>query len=1007
MKTHRYCKRLIEVDLPIKRISEHARREKSIRHGHISTLHLWWARRPLAACRAVICASLWPDPADDLCPIVFRKAAKNEMMVWGRDSLKLMSDESYKFFRSKLDNPCCFDDPINLRKALLHFIADYSNWDHTNNSKFNSTSNRLTKAAYQTEGTIKYSRPLVVDPFAGGGAIPLESLRVGADAYASDLNPVAVLINKVLLEYIPQYGTKLSTAVKEWGLWINKQASKRLSVYYPPTGKDLTPLAYIWARTIISESPSEKNIPIEIPLISSMWLSKKPHRKRALRWVLNKGGRVATKILYKKYANGINMQIQQPLLEVFEPKNISDVPNGNVARGSATCPVTGYTVPVKNVRIQLEKRKGGASDARMICTVSVSKIRKGRTYCIPTNDDLETSEMANVHFNNIGVKSEENSNFPNEPTPPRNSHRAVSSFPIYGMNKFIDLFTPRQALVLKTFTELIKEAGNNIEAQSNKEFAFATQSCLALLIGKIADYCSSLTPWASPATQETVRNTFGRQALAMVWDFAEANIFAKSSGGWCHALEYISRAIEHTAKGINSQGTANIEDACQLSLPDNIAAALITDPPYYDSIPYAELSDYFYVWLKRAIPDCHASLFKDVLTPKKEQIIVWHPNAVDEKDRFQDLMKRALSNGRRILNNNGIGIVVFAHKSTSGWESQLRALIESDWIITASWPIDTERSGRINAKNTASLASSVHLICRPRENTRGTKLAADIGDWRDLLTELPERIHEWMPRLAGEGVVGADAIFACLGPALEIYSRYSSVERASGEEVSLSEYLEEVWATVSREALNMIFEGADSSGFEEDARLTAMWLWTISTGVNGQTNEEDKPISSLGYTLEFDAARKIAQGLGVHLERLMNLVEIQGDKARLIPVSERSKYLFGKEGTESSQRKRKKKDPQIGLGFLAELEESEEQAKIKGSFSVNLGKTVLDQLHQCMLLFAAGRSEALKRLIVEEGVGRDQRFWKLAQSLSALYPKNVDEKRWVDGVLAKKKSFGF
>ena len=294
------------------------------------------------------------------------------------------------------------------------------------------------------------------------------------------------------------------------------------------------------------------------------------------------------------------------------------------------------------------------------------------------------------------------------------------------------------------------------------------------------------------------------------------------------------------------------------------------------------------------------------------------------------------------------------------------------------------------------------------------------GDWRDVLEELPKRIHDWMAHLSTEGIVGADAIFACLGPALEIFSRYSHVEKASGEQVVLREYLEYVWAAVAKEALNMIFEGADATGFEEDARLTAMWLWTLSAGRNGngeniyteeEGEEEEESVRSKktlgGYILEFDAARKIAQGLGAHLERLTSVVEIRGDTSRLLPVSERTRYLFGKDETDAPTKRGKRKDPQLKLGFVKEIEEIETRDGWGTKSAPRVGSTVLDRLHQSMILFAAGRSEALKRFLVEEGAGNDQRFWRLAQALSALYPKSSDEKRWVDGVLARKKGLGF
>jgi len=319
----------------------------------------------------------------------------------------------------------------------------------------------------------------------------------------------------------------------------------------------------------------------------------------------------------------------------------------------------------------------------------------------------------------------------------------------------------------------------------------------------------------------------------------------------------------------------------------------------------------------------------------------------------------------------------------------------------------------------AALASSIHLVCRPRENPDGSLRTDDIGEWRDVLDELPGRIHEWMPRLAQEGVVGADAIFACLGPALEIYSRYNCVERADGTPVPLGDvtdengnvvergYLSYVWEAVSREALSMIFESADTVGFEADARLTAMWLWTLSTAANGAESQANGTVvKSTGYTLEYDAARKIAQGLGAHLERMSNLVEIKGNKARLLPVAERTRALFGKEGPKAP-RQRKPKAQMSFLEQMAELGVAEEKGGGEELGAAPHGATVLDRVHQAMLLFAAGRSEALRRFLVEEGVGREARFWGLAQALSALYPSHADEKRWVDGVLARKKGLGF
>ena len=534
--------------------------------------------------------------------------------------------------------------------------------------------------------------------------------------------------------------------------------------------------------------------------------------------------------------------------------------------------------------------------------------------------------------------------------------------------------------------------------------------------------------WESTKTQ--VRHLFTRQAIPMLWDFAEPNIFADAAGNYHVTLSTMIEVLKRNSIESFSSCQAEQASATANLLPDDAAQFLCTDPPYYNAVPYADLSDFFYVWMKRSLRDLYPNLFAGELSPKDEEICEmsgWDSIRYPYKNGkwFEEQMGKAMAEARRVVAPNGIALIVFAHKSTAGWEAQLQAMIDAGWIFTGSWTIDTELGNRLRAQNSAALASSVHLVCRPRENPDGT-LRQEIGDWRDVLQELPKRIKEWMPRLTEQGVVGADAIFACLGPALEIFSRYSSVEKASGEIVPLREYLEYVWAAISKEALSTIFKDADTSNFEEDARLTAMWLWTLSAdpspnGANttdtdkmsvlreDETDDDDeentgKKAKITGFGLEYDAARKIAQGLGAHLETLTHLVEVKGDKARLLPVKERAAYLFGKEGiTPDIPKKKAKGDKQLTItGILAELPEDEH-----GEIQISrIGETVCDKVHQAMLLFNSGRSEALKRFLVDEGIGNDTRFWQLAQSFSALYPAGTDEKRWVDGLLARKKGLG-
>jgi adenine-specific DNA methylase len=1028
-----YPKRLIEVDLPIARISTHARREKSIRHGHISTLHIWWARRPLAACRAVICAALWPDPVDPNCPQAFRDAAARQMMDFARRAdgdLRLLatsSEEGKARWTALVRKGFTAEDAESaeggkseemtssaslrvLRGALLDFIADFANWDNSTSQPYLETSRALTQAAHETLGGEPGTRPLVVDPFAGGGSIPLEALRVGADAFASDLNPVAVLLNKVELEYIPKYGHRLADEVRKWGQWVRTQAEKKLTEFYPP-GKDARmPVAYLWARTIQCEGPG---CGVEVPLMRSLWLAR--HGRKS----------VALQIMPRPRAKRIDFTILQNA-------KAKDVAIGTVRRGSATCPLCGYTTPVASVRQQLKERHGGGSSARLFCVVVGSDATD--PFRLPDDLDVDAACRAERAIRDWQKKSGQMPTLvPDEPLDVRGIRHTWAM--IYGSDRWGDYFTPRQALALATLSHLIQQLPQDCDSGDGQGLRGAVQTCLAMAVNKCADYWSTIATWMP---RGTVGHSFARQAVPMTWDFVEANPLADFHCAWHEAFNWVAEVCATEAEAVGRVGQAEIASATEHPLPDDAADAVITDPPYYDAVPYAYLSDFFYVWLRRSLANVHPSFFQAALVPKDPEIVVDRPHELSDSDHdiafYERQLTRAFADSRRVLRPNGVSVIVFASKTTSSWEAILKAVVDAGWTITASWPVDTEREARIAAQGQARLASSVHLVCRPRETPDGA-IQAEVGEWRDVLTELPKRIHEWMPRLAKEGVVGADAIFACLGPALEIFSRYGRVEKASGDPATLREYLEYVWAAVSTEALSMIFEDADAAGLEPDARLTAMWLWTLGggsgkAGANGngdsphlgplsegegddEAEDEDadegggKGAKVAGYVLEFDAARKIAQGLGIHLEKSESIVEVKGDKARLRPVSERTQHLFGKDAEAAPTGRGRKKAKAKQKTFFEELDEAEAAdagwGELKGPPP---GSTVLDRLHQAMILFAAGRGELLKRFLTEEGIGTDARFWKLAQSLSALYPRGSDEKRWVDGVLARKKGLG-
>ena len=744
-----------------------------------------------------------------------------------------------------------------------------------------------------------------MDPFAGGGAIPFESLRVGADAFASDLNPIAVILNKVLIEHIPRHGKKLADEVRKLGKWIKEEAEKELSNIYPRASENLTPLAYLWARTIHCEGPG---CGAKVPLIRTNILFAKGAKRILMAPLVDKENRTI-RFVIRDHGSSFH----------------------TIKSGSVTCPVCGYTTPNKSVMVQVSKQRGGAASAELLVVVSDSE-RSGRTYEIAKEGMCPNDEIVfKLHeLSTAGVKPPTEKVNPNRPSP---NARGLSAVTRYGMEEFRDLYTDRQKLLLLTIRELVAEAIERAEPELRE----AVGLCLILSLGRLIDRNSTLCRWISQTG--AVGYTFGRQALSMIWDFVEINPLVHS-GGWDGAYQDIATVIEGNSC-VSMPGQAEQFNAAKHGLADDFVDAFITDPPYYDAIPYADLSDFFYVWLRPLISQINKSLGEDVITPKEEEAI-WNPGRIlkngQPKDEafYERQMQKAFAEGRRITRPTGIGVVVFAHKSTAGWEALLNGLMQSGWIVTASWPIDTEREARTNAIGTASLASSVHLVCRPRENPDGSLRYDEVGDWRDVLQELPERIHAWMPRLADEGVVGADAIFACLGPALEIFSRYSRVEKADGTPVPLRDYLEQVWSAVSKEALNMVFQGADATGFEEDARLTAMWLWTLVAGGNGGEDDVSKVERSTGYSMEYDAARKISQGLGAHMEDMQHLVEIKGDHARLLAVAERTKYLFGKDESQAPTGRGHKKPKQTDL--FEELKEVEAESGWASPAHPRLGK---------------------------------------------------------------------
>ena len=890
-----------------------------------------------------------------------------------------------------------------LRQVLLKFIADFANWDNCAKSEYLEAGRGLVKAAHPGE------TPLVVDPFAGGGSIPLEALRLGCDTFATDLNPVACLILKVMLEDIPRHGPGLADELRKAGAEIKAQAEKELADLYPKDPDGATPIAYLWARTVRCEAP---NCGAEMPLMRSMWLCRKPKRKWALRPNVVRGEGVPPRVEFG----------------IFEPQAEREVDNGTVTRARATCLCCQTVLPPERVRAQLAAQRGGADTvfdddgnctggARMTAVVTLRPGKQGRNYRLPTHSDYAAVHKAQVQTVRLLDDWERDgklgpSPVPDEPTPTRDTHRAVGSqVPLYGILAFGDLFTARQKIAMAGLVRLTASQRRHREA-------------LSLALTRASHAGCSLCRWDT--SRENHQGVFARQALPMVWDFSEGNPFSSSTGNFGGAIDWIADVVSSWPG--SSMGQVYQSDAVDHPLPDYSSNVWFTDPPYYDAVPYADLSDYFLVWLKRIAPD--HPLLRDPfdahnqLSPKTRELVqcekVRDANGLPkDREHYEKGMGRAFAEGCRVLREDGIGSVVFAHQTTEGWEALLSGMIRGGWTITGSWPVSTEMGSRLNARETASLATSVHLVCRPRPKD------APIGEWADVLRELPVRVGDWMERLQGEGVRGADLVFACIGPALEIYSRYRRVETPEGHEVTLPEYLERVWEVVGREALEQVLGTAEAQArngaagaLEEDARLTALFLWTLQATDDNALNDtpdeaddgEETPLSqTAGFSLPFDVTRRFAQPLGIHLEDWESrIIQTEKGVVKLRPVAERAKDLFGESGADAVA-------DEIETNATASAQMSlfpEEAPTVRGrsrrrgdttpasgnGLETQRDATTLDRVHAAMLLQASGRTEALRNLLRSEQ-DRGPDFLRLANALSALYPRGSEEKRLLDGML--------
>lgn len=757
-------KKLIEVALPLEAINAESAREKSIRHGHPSTLHLWWARRPLATARAVIWSSLVDDPSSHPEQFPTEEAQQQE------------------------------------RERLFGILTRLVKWENSNDEGI------LAEAKAEIMKSTNGNPPALLDPFAGGGAIPLEAQRLGLEAHAHDLNPVAVMINKAMIEIPPKFAGRspvnpeaqrqgaanqgwkgaagLAEDVRYYGEWMKQEACKRIGHLYPKAkledGSEATVIAWIWARTVKCPNPA---CGCEMPLVRSFTLSKK------------KGHEAWIKATYT--TDGFEYTVQQG----------SHKEEGTVDRKGATCLKCGSSVDFPYIR---NAGKNGQMNSKLIAVVAEGS--HGRVYLSANSEQLHAA---------IVVRPED---YPDAKLPknPRDFKT-----PNYGLTTFADLFTNRQLTALTTFSSLVSEAQQKAEADAvavgvfndhialseggsgARAYGEAVGVYLAFVVDKMADYHSSICSWHS--SKELIRNTFGRQAIPMVWDFAEANPFSDSAGCCDNMLEWVTKATLLFPATI--QGSAKQHDAQSDNGLRNIAVS--TDPPYYDNIGYADLSDYFYVWMRQALKGTYPKLFRTMLVPKAEELVAtpyrFDGSVEKARDFFEDGMFNTCCRLHDYSRDDIPVTIYYAFKqsetdtedttSSTGWETMLSAIIRAGFSITGTWPMRTEMANRSIASGTNALASSIVLVCRKRDETTGSATR------REFINALHREMRPALEKLQSANIAPVDLAQSAIGPGIGVFSRYKSVLEADGKPMSV------------RAALQIINQELDAFYNEQEGEL--------------------------------------------------------------------------------------------------------------------------------------------------------------------------------------------
>lgn len=811
-------KKLIEVSIPLEAINKASAREKSIRHGHPSTLHLWWARRPLAACRAVLFSQLVDDPSS-----------------WP-DRFPTEEDQDRE------------------RKRLHRVIEDMVPWEASNNERIlNAARWEIARSVawglgeepppeQDTQAILDYLQtkaPPVYDPFSGGGSIPLEAQRLGLRAYGSDLNPVAVLIGKALVEIPPKFAGKppvnpkaraelakgghwqgkgaqgLAEDVRYYGQWMRDEAEKRIGHLYPkaklPDGGEATVIAWLWARTVRSPDPAAKGA--MVPLVSSFMLSTKSGKKA---WV--------EPVLDQVAPDGWRFEVRTGTLTPAEEVRLKA---GTIGRSTGgTCILTGASMPFSYVRTE-----GQTSGLGIRLMAVVAEGNRSRVYLSPFPEHEQIASEANPSWEPEG-------NLPNNPRDFKTTN--------YGLGTFSSLFTKRQLLALTTYSGLVAEARKKIIEDSanstsdctslndgglgDEAYADAVATYLGLMVSKLSAALSSVGLWSSSMDQAV--NAFGRQAIPMTWDFPESNTFNKMAGDLSTTLNNMMKVI--AAQENQSFGSIANRDAKDAgNYLDNCIIA--SDPPYYDNIVYADLADFFYAWLRPTLKDIYPDLFRRIITPKAEELVATpyrHGGPDAAESFFLSGMENALTAAAQAAGDNELSTIFYAFKqaevaaeglTSAGWGSFLQAVLNAGLLVDGTWPIRTERATGLKASMNA-LASSIVLVCRKRPADAGTITRADFI--RLLKRELPESIENI--RKAGVGPV--DMQQSVIGPGMGVFSRHARVLEDDDSAMSVKTALaiiNRVWGEIENEGDAAL-----------DAETQVALAWFASYGFDAKSSGE-------------------------------------------------------------------------------------------------------------------------------------------------------------------------